>query len=130
MNQHHNINLLDLPNEILFLILRKLNNVNVLYSFININNQRLNNIAQHEIFTNNLDLSSILQSTKKISSTILNRFCTSILPRIDDKIQSLTIESIYMKYILNAGHYPNLTQLKILNFNQETIFTSLSWYDI
>ncbi|CAF0793028.1 unnamed protein product [Adineta steineri] len=121
MNQHHKVNLLDLPNEILFLILKKLNNVDVLYSLININNQRLNIIAQHQIFTNNLNFSSILQSTNKISSTILNRLCKSILPRINDKIKSLTIESIYMKHILIVGHYPNLTQLQILNFNQETI---------
>jgi hypothetical protein len=43
MNQH-NVHLLDLPNEILFLILRKLENVDVFYSLMDINNQRLDSI--------------------------------------------------------------------------------------
>ena len=40
MNKH-NVHLLDLPNEIEFLILFKLDNINVLYSSMGINNQRL-----------------------------------------------------------------------------------------
>ena len=36
-----NVQLFDLPNEILFLILKKLDNTDVLYSLLGINNLRL-----------------------------------------------------------------------------------------
>ncbi|CAF4308093.1 unnamed protein product, partial [Rotaria sordida] len=120
MNQH-NVRLLDLPNEILFLILKKLDNIDVLYSLLDINNQRLNIIAQEQNFTNILNFVPISQSTDEISSisdAILNRFCIDILPRIHKNVKSLSIESIYLGYIFGAGHYPNLTELKLFNFNK------------
>ncbi|CAF2748567.1 unnamed protein product [Rotaria sp. Silwood2] len=120
MNQYI-VHLLDLPNEILFIILKKLENVDVLYSLLGINNQRLEIIAQEQIFTNILNFVSKSQSTDEISSissTILDRFCISILPRIHKNIKSLIIESVSMEEILRVGNYPNLTKLKIFNFNK------------
>jgi hypothetical protein len=116
----HRIHLLDLPNEILFLILKKLENVDVLYSLLGINNQRLDIIAQEQIFTNTLNFVSISQSNDEIcsiSDSILDRFCISILPRIQENVKSLIIESDSMECILRAGIYLNLTELKIFNFN-------------
>ena len=106
MNQH-NVHLLDLPNEILFLILKKLDNVDVLYSLLGINNQRLEIIAQEQIFTNILNFVSISQSTDEISSisdSILDRFCIDILPRIHKNVKSLILESVSMERILRAGN--------------------------
>ncbi|CAF3263848.1 unnamed protein product [Rotaria sp. Silwood2] len=120
MNQH-NVHLLDLPNEILFLILKKLDNIDVLYSLWDINNQRLHIIAQEQIFTNILNFVSISQSTDEISSTILNRFCISILPRIHKNVKSLIVDSNSMECILRAGNYPNLTELKLFNFNKAIV---------
>ncbi len=77
MNQH-NVHFLDLPNEILFFILKKLENIDVLHSLLGINNQRLYIIAQEQIFNNILNFVSISQSTSEISSisdSILGRFC-------------------------------------------------------
>ncbi|CAF1098152.1 unnamed protein product [Rotaria sordida] len=120
MNQH-NVHLLDLPNEILFLILKNLDNTDVLYSLFGINNQRLNIIVQEPIFTNILNFVSISQSTDEIfsiSNSILSRFSIDILPRIHKNVQSLILQSDSMECILRAGIYPNLTQLKIFNFNK------------
>jgi hypothetical protein len=120
MNQH-NVHLLDLPSEILFLILRKLDNIDVLYSLLGINNQRLDIIAQEQMFSNILNFVSISLSTDEISSIsglILDRFCISILPRIHQNIKSLVVESVSMECILGAGNYPNLNELKIFNFNK------------
>ena len=44
MNKH-DVQLLDFPNEILFFILEKLGNIDVLYSLFGINNRQLNMIA-------------------------------------------------------------------------------------
>ncbi len=123
MNQH-NVHLLDLPNEMLFLILKKLDNVDVLYSLLGVNNQRLEIVAQKQIFTNILNFVSISQSTGEISSisgSILDRFLIDILPRIHKNVKSLILESVSMECILRAGNYPNLTKLKIFNFNKAIV---------
>ncbi len=54
MNQS-NIGLLDLPNEILLIILKKLDNMDALYSLLDVDNQRLDIIAQENISTNTLN---------------------------------------------------------------------------
>jgi hypothetical protein len=123
MSQHR-IHLLDLPNEILFFILKKLENVDVLYSLLGINNQRLDIIAQEPIFSKTLNFVSASQTSDEISSissSILDRFCISILPKIEENVKSLTFESDSMECILRAGIYPNLTELKIFNFNQAIV---------
>ncbi|CAF1418427.1 unnamed protein product [Rotaria sordida] len=95
---------LDLPDEILLIILKKLNNIDVLYSFLNINNQRLNIIAQEKIFTNILNFTSI-DNISSNDCLKLDRFCTADL----------------IKRILLATNYPNLTKLKIFNFKEEIV---------
>jgi hypothetical protein len=120
----HKAHLLDLPNEILFFILKKLENVDVLYSLLGINNQRLDIITQEPIFSKTLNFVSASQTSDEISSisgSILDRFCIDILPKIEENVKSLTFESDSMECILRAGIYPNLTELKIFNFNQAIV---------
>ena len=123
MNQH-NVHLFGLPNEILFFILKKLNNIDVLYSLLGIGNRRLDIIAQDQIFTNILDFVFISQSTNQISSisgSIIDRFCVDILPRIHENVQSLIVDSVSIGCILGADNYPNLTELKLFNFNKAIV---------
>ncbi|CAF4086302.1 unnamed protein product, partial [Rotaria magnacalcarata] len=71
------INFLDLPNEMLLIILKKLDNIDVLYSLFGINNKRLDILVQDDEFTNNRNFvttSSITDDEK------FDRFSTSILP--------------------------------------------------
>ncbi|CAM2725543.1 unnamed protein product [Rotaria socialis] len=112
MNQY-NIHLLDLPNEILLIILRKLNNIDVLYSLLDINNGRLDIIAQENTFTNILNF----VNTNNIS--LIDRFCIYILPRIHQNIKYFIFEPAVMERILLAAVYPNLTELKLFNFEQQ-----------
>ncbi|CAF4398723.1 unnamed protein product, partial [Rotaria magnacalcarata] len=83
MNQC-NINFLDLPTEILHVILKMLDNMDVLYSLFDVNNQRLSNIIQENTFTNTLNfvLITLTDDILSISDPILDRFCINILPRI------------------------------------------------
>jgi len=117
----HSVHLFDLPNEILFLILKNLDNIDVLYSLLDVNNQRLDVIAQKQTFTNNLNFVSMSSKNDicSISDPILDRFCFDILPRIHHNVKSLILESVSMERILLAANYSNLTELKIVNFNQE-----------
>jgi hypothetical protein len=118
MNQC-NINLLDLPSEILVIILKKLDNMDVLYSLFGLNNQRLDNIIQENTSTNTLNfvLTTLTDDILSISHPILDRFCMNILPRIHCNVKSLIVNSLSMECILFAGDYPNLSELKIFNFN-------------
>ena len=110
MNQC-NVGLLDLPNEMLFNILKKLENVDVLYSFFGINNERLEKIIEDEFFSNSLNIASITENSTIIDS-ILDRFCDYILPRIYFNVKCFIVEPEFMKRILLATPYPNLTELK------------------
>jgi hypothetical protein len=122
MNQS-DIHLLDLPNEMLIGILRKLNNIDVLYSLSGINNCRLYRLAIANIFTNTLNFVTATSNDNynSISDPILDRFCVDILPQIGDNIKCLILEPLSMERILLATHYPNLTKLKIFNFGQDIL---------
>ncbi|CAF2881307.1 unnamed protein product [Rotaria sp. Silwood2] len=123
MNEH-NIHPLDLPNEILFLILKILDKIDVLFSLLGINNQRLDIIAQEQIFINLFNFVSSSQSADEISSIpglVLDRFCIDILPRVHQNVKSLILEPVSLECILRAGSYPNLTELRLFNFSKTVV---------
>jgi hypothetical protein len=108
-----NVHLLHLPDEILLIILNKLSNIDVLYSLLDINNGRLNILAQENTFTNILKFVSI------DDNSIIDRFCSDILPRIHHNVKCFILYPVIMERILLATDYPNLTVLKIVHFQQE-----------
>jgi hypothetical protein len=64
------VHLLDLPNEMLFNILNKLDNVDVLYSLLGINNEQLDSITRQKTFSNILILfASTIHNTTRIHGT-------------------------------------------------------------
>ncbi|CAF0921931.1 unnamed protein product [Adineta steineri] len=111
-----NVHLLDLPDEILFVILKKLDNIDVLYSLFDINNGRLNILVQENIFSNILKFVSI------DNTSIIDRFCIDILPRIHHNVKCFIFDPVFMERILLATDYPNLTKLKIVDFQKEIAF--------
>ncbi|CAF1468157.1 unnamed protein product [Rotaria sordida] len=116
------IGLNDLPDEILMIIFKKLNNFDILYSFQGVN-QRLNKIIQDPIFISHLTFVKWLSHNfidLFCCDMIRNRFCLQILPLIRRKIQWLDLESSSMKYVLNAVDYPNLHTLGLYNINEES----------
>ncbi|CAF4539221.1 unnamed protein product [Rotaria sp. Silwood2] len=116
------IELNDLPDEILLIIFKKLDNLEVLYSFQGVN-ERLNKIIHDPIFTCRLSFLkwSFNKCINKFSSAlILNKFCSQTLPKINTKIKWLDLESESMKNILDAVDYPNLYALGLYNIEEET----------
>jgi hypothetical protein len=111
-----NVHLLDLPDEILLIILKKLNNIDVLYSLLDINNGRLNILAQENTFTNILKFVSI------DDTSLIDRFCIDILPRIHRNVKCFIFDPIFMERILLATGYLNLTELEIHHFHKEIAF--------
>ncbi|CAF4820389.1 unnamed protein product [Rotaria sp. Silwood1] len=117
------IGLNDLPDEILMIIFKKLNNLDILYSFHGVN-KRLNKIIQDPIFTSHLtfvEWSSYNFIDLLSCNTILNRFCLQILPEIHNQIKWLDLESSSMKHVLRVAHYPNLDSLALYNTDEESI---------
>jgi len=117
MNQS-NVSFLDLPNEILLMILKKLDNMDVLYSLLDVHNQRLDMIVQEKTFTKSLSfvLTTSTDDILSIPDAIIDRFCIKILPKIDYNVTCLVLESESMERILLAAKYPNLVELKLFNF--------------
>ncbi|CAF4805014.1 unnamed protein product, partial [Rotaria sp. Silwood1] len=113
-----NINLLDLPDEILLLILKKLNNIDVLYSLIDVNNDHLNSLAQEKTYSHTLNFASI-DNDSVIDQEKLDRFCKIILPKIHENVKYFILEPLSMECILLTADYPNLTELKLFNFTEE-----------
>ncbi len=82
MNQS-TITLVDLPNEILLIILKNLNNMDVLYSLLDVDNQRLDMIAQEKTFTNTLNfvVTTITDEVLSIANSTIDRFSIDIRRR-------------------------------------------------
>ncbi|CAF4468811.1 unnamed protein product [Rotaria sp. Silwood2] len=125
MNQS-NVSLLDLPNEILIIILMKRDIMDVLYSMMNIGNQRVANLVLEKTFTKSLNFVLITPNDNifSIDDSILNRFYINILPRIDHNVKSLILESVSVQRILLSANCPNLTELKIFKLQRTNLCTA------
>ncbi|CAF3369688.1 unnamed protein product [Rotaria socialis] len=116
------IQLNDLPDEILLIILKKLDNIEVLYSFIGFNKQ-LDQLVHGSIFTNCLTMTRRSNdSYYPLNGPVFQRFCSQILPKIHHKVKWLNLESSTMKDILLCTNYPNLYGLGLYNINKEYAF--------
>ncbi|CAF3809256.1 unnamed protein product [Rotaria magnacalcarata] len=117
------MSILDLPDEILLCILNKLNNINVLYSLVDVNG-RFDRLALDSIYIRDLDFTANDKSQK--FHQFLDRLCTSILPRIHHQINKLTLGQLSIERLLHIVDYPQLYSLSlvfcqpkiILNFNR------------
>ncbi|CAF2953724.1 unnamed protein product [Rotaria sp. Silwood2] len=97
--------------------------MDVLYSLFDVDKQRLDILLQENIFTNTLNfvLTTLTDDILSLANPIINQFCMNILPKIHYNVKSLTVDSIYMERILLTGNYPNLTELKLFNFNDKFV---------
>ncbi len=65
-------------------------------------------------------MSIILRCLFIIGDSILDRFCSHILPEIHKKIKWLELESLSMERVLRAINYPNLYGISLYNIQAET----------
>ncbi|CAF0738190.1 unnamed protein product [Rotaria sordida] len=120
------MNILDLPDEILLNIIKKLNMIDVLYSLVDVN-QRFDRLVLDPFYTNHLDLTvkALLNDNFSIEKQVLSRICKEILPRINNKIKKLTVNQYSMEDILGAVVYPQLYSLSLINFESDTLLPYL-----
>jgi len=118
----NDINILDLPDEMLRAIFNKLNMVDILYSLVDVN-QRFNRLALDSLYIYHLDF-VVKQSdihNSSVDFNILEGICKKILPRINEKVNKITVEPLSMERVLGAVHYPQLHSLSVINI-QDKIF--------
>jgi len=106
--EHLRAQLEDLPNEILLIILKQLNTID-LFKLKDLN-RRIHNILYDEVMTSNLTLF-------KFDNELSN-----LLPEIDYKIKSLNVELFSIEYIFPATTYPNLYKLGLYNVDENGAF--------
>jgi hypothetical protein len=130
LNNNH-LNILDLPDEILFIIFQKLNMVDVLYSLVDVN-QRFERLTLDSLYIRDLDMTNIMafnslyDETSSIDTQVLSRICEKILSRIHHQVHKLTVEEYSMQQILLAANYPQLYSLSLINFQEEILYQYLT----
>ncbi len=127
-NDHRN--LLDLPNEILFIIFNKLHMVDVLYSLVNIN-ERFDQLVLDPLHIRHLDMTmmtvkSVFNYNFSIDNQVLDRICIDIIPRIRHQVKKLTVEQHSMKRVLLTANYPELYSLSLIGFQEDVLFEYLT----
>ncbi|CAF4044574.1 unnamed protein product [Rotaria sordida] len=133
MNNLNNnyLNILDLPNEILFIIFQKLNTIDVFHSFVDVN-PRFNRLVFDSIYIHDLNMTTIMDTTSLYDQTslidpkVLLRICEKFLPRIHNQIYKLTVEEYSINQILLASNYPQLYSLSFINFQEEILYQYLT----
>ncbi len=117
------VSILDLPNEILFTIFKKLNNVDLLYSLVGIH-RKLDNVACDIKFTQALDLTKMSSKGAGDSRTnkLLDRFCLYILPRIHNNVECLTVQACFVQRVIHASSYFNLRKITLVDLELNMAF--------
>jgi hypothetical protein len=127
-NDHHNI--LDLPNEILFIIFKKLNTIDVFYSFADVN-RRFNRLILDSLYIRHLEMTTLrnikseYDQISPIDTQVLSEICVKLVPRIHHQVHKLTVQQDSIQQILHAANYPQLYSLSLINFQQEILYQYL-----
>jgi hypothetical protein len=122
----NDINILDLPDEMLFSIFNKLNMVDRFYSLVDVN-QRFNRLILDPPYIQHLDF-VIKQDdihNSSVDTHILDRICEKILPQINGKVNKLTVDQFSMERILGAVDYPQLHSLSLVNYQSKILLQHL-----
>ena len=130
MSNTNHLNILDFPDEILLIIIKQLNMVDVLYSLVDVN-VRFNQIILDRFYIRNLNLTSmkmksLYDRTYSANENILQRICSNVLPRINHQINELIVEQSSIERILHPYSYLQLYSLKLLDFSGEVLLNNLT----
>ena len=122
------LSLVQLPNEMIMLIMKQLNMVDVLYSLVNIT-QRLDQLVLNSNYTRILNLTCLKSElfpnrSYSIDDDVLERICKDVLPRISDEVIELIIDQHSMKCVLRARDYRELVSLSLIDID-ETFFSNI-----
>jgi hypothetical protein len=120
------LSLLDLPNELLLLIMKQLPMVDALYSLVGVT-QRLDQLVLNPVDTRTLDLTCLKVDAlpERIYSTddhVLETICREVLPRVHHHVAHLIVDQSAVERVFDAADYPELDSLSLRDMD-ETFFT-------
>ena len=112
--------MMNLPDELILAICSQLDTIDVLYSFIGLN-ERFTRLAHDQIFTKSIELIKRNgdEKTRPLSDLVLDRFCRQILPEIHTLVESVSVELSTAERCLSVGHYPKLRTLILVNIDEK-----------
>ncbi|CAF4193943.1 unnamed protein product [Rotaria sordida] len=121
------INILDLPDEIVLAIIRKLNMIDVLYSLVDVN-QRFDRLVLDPLYVHHLDLTvtSLLNNNFSVGKKVLDRICEEILPRISNNIKKIILDQHSMERILPAIVFSQLYSLTLSTLQPDALLPYLT----
>ncbi len=130
ISNNNSLNIFNLPNEILFIILKKLNMGDVLYSLVDIT-QQFNQLVFDPFYIRNLNMTSMTMRSYfdriySIDNQVLGKICKNILPRISHQINELIVEQYSMEGVLHNMNYPQLYSLTLVDFPEEVLIKHLT----
>ncbi|CAF1389661.1 unnamed protein product [Rotaria sordida] len=101
--------------------------MDMFYSLVDVN-QRFNRLAFDSLCIHHLNFAIKHFDIHQYATynDILDRICSKILPRINDKVNKLTVDPLSMEQILCAVHYPQLHSLSLINYQPEILSQHLS----
>ncbi|CAF4046683.1 unnamed protein product [Rotaria sp. Silwood1] len=101
--------------------------VDVLYSLVSVN-QRFDRLVLDPFNIHHLDLriKSLIEHNFSVGNQVLDRICGEILPRINNKINKLTLDQHSMESILRPIVYPQLYSLTLVNLQSDTLLPYLT----
>jgi hypothetical protein len=117
----NDINIMDLPDEMLLCIINRLNNIDILYSLVDVN-QRFNRLAFNPLYFHDLDFTtvSMLDPKSHEYSELINRICKNLLSRIHHQVNTLTLDHISMEHVLHTFNFPQLHSLTLVLSETDT----------
>ncbi|CAF1594468.1 unnamed protein product, partial [Adineta steineri] len=121
----------NLPNEILFIIIKKLNIADVIHSLVDVN-ERFVQLLFDPLYIQNLNITlmtikSFYQRTFSIHEQVLSNIYENILPNIHHQVKQLAIEQHSIERIL-THNYSQLYSLSLVNFKEEVLYQYLRDY--
>ena len=122
-------NIFDLPDELLFIIINKLNINDAIYSLMDIN-ERFVQLIFDPLYIQNLDITTMTMNSYydrifSVHEQVLSRLCQNILPKVHDQVKKLVIEQHSIEHILTFN-YSQLYSLSLVNFKEEILFQYLT----
>ena len=124
------VGMIDLPDEIIYLILNKLNMIDVFYSLMDIN-RRFHRLVIDPLYirrlnlTTNIDNNASCDQISPIDTRAVSRICQRILPRIRHQVEQLLVEQNSIEEVF-AVSYPRLDSLSLINFEVEILHQYLT----
>ena len=123
--KHGNVHLLDLPDELLLIIIEKLKFTDVLYSLFGCN-KRIDRMIGNISNTYAINFTSISNGEYLyMDDEVLNRICVDILPRICQNVRMLILDQRCMERVLLASEYPFLRSVHFSCFQPDIVINCL-----